>query len=387
MSDILFQEFETDLDRDIFCYEKELDLALRQNETIYELSVFCEADNSNESSGIFGFFKNAWKRISEFYQKCFNAILKFLTGKTPTKDTRDEKFEINPKTVVQYADKYIDEDIKIAGKIMTGKATKGEVEDLCEKHQDSFRKIGGYVGGLSSLVIPLLLDGTAFKKWQKQTEEVAFNNQEVITNFAKDYNHSNSKSEKDAIKKEALNLVLADMQKCGQYGNHAILDFCKRYYVSKAVNKEIDMAADAMTSKKGRQRYKEVLKGRRTEQEKTEKAYKALSKNEKLGENMMKKETRQDSKHKNPYVKAKDSALSYLSGGKYKSQEELEHAKNIQKIARSDTSQMKVDDDEFNKKYKYDSRGNRQIRKGYKPEKLSNYERIQRINKRASEID
>ena len=102
---------------------------------------------------------------------------------------------------------------------------------------------------------------------------------------------------------------------------------------------------------------------------------------------MMKKETRQDSKHKNPYVKAKDSALSYLSGGKYKSQEELEHAKNIQKIARSDTSQMKVDDDEFNKKYKYDSRGNRQIRKGYKPEKLSNYERIQRINKRASEID
>lgn len=370
----------------MYCLEWQLDLDLRRAQTEMKLSSYMEAGD-DEPKGILGFIKRGFDAIIKFFSNAFNKIKSFITGKNKNESKNDSsKFQINPKIAAEYADKFIGEDKEMLQKLMSGNASKEEIEALCSRHKQSFDNIKPYIGPVVALASSLLLGGAGLNKWTKDIREAKLNQEDAILDLGKKYNHAKTKADQKNVKQEAVNMILLDMQKCGTYGKNAITDFIKKYYVTREVSKEIQSAADAFDNESSLRDYKNDLKGRR-------KTIKAESREYDRKRSREEKATKTLNKEQNK----NDRVLNKLDRAKFRfdhegmtpeefDRQEREHDKTIS-IAHQRLSSLDPKDRYGNSLHKYDRKGNTKGRNPkYDKSKESNYSRIQKLSDRASRI-
>ncbi|HAU85646.1 MAG TPA: hypothetical protein DCW90_09115 [Lachnospiraceae bacterium] len=244
MSDILFQEFETDLDRDIFCYEKELDLDMKRIFLEYEVSIIAESGDSNTSDGLLGLCKKGLNAIISYLTKLANKVKEIIFGKTCDK-SKNVSFPKNPSDICNIVDSGISEGKNILNDVLSGKKGLNDVIAYKDKYADKIEKVKPFAGILAG--IGITFGSKKIETWRNEIES-AFNTQsDKMNELAERYARSSSSKSKNQVNKEAVQIVLATMQQLSTTGSNVLVDVAKKSFIEKETKKEIKRRSDAMT--------------------------------------------------------------------------------------------------------------------------------------------
>lgn len=258
--------------RDVYIFECQLDLDMKTIFLDYDaervLEMFEKADDDDEKpKGIVGLIKRGLSAILSFIKGILNKVKEVITGKPSNKEGR---FDKDPSKIASLCDRFIGDDINALNNFSSGKWGPEKLisyaNKIVDEHGDLIKGVGAFVGPIAGMFgasqVNKYLNG-----WSERIQDTLDANSDRMADAYEKIARAKDPGNKRAAIDDAVQTVMADMQKHAKLGGNALTEWANKVYLTNKLRRDITRNAEELETPEGRRN----AKRRRNEQIRQEK--------------------------------------------------------------------------------------------------------------------